>query len=456
MALSTRSARSILVAAVVLSASGALVLAPAASADPASESTMVIVDVAPGTDPKAITSKFDISTDLVWTEAANGFAANLTPSQIAKVKTDEDVLAISLDRVVARVPRTIARPAGRFFPGDPPASLPPQPSQNVAPEMRRTQVDRSVTADIDGHDDKRVDTDIAILDGGVDPYHPDLNVVGGFDCVRGPLSDRGYYDRDGHGTMVAGLAAAIDNKIGIVGAAPGARIWAVRVTTPDGLIHQSALLCGLEFANRSRTIDVLNLSLSGPGTVEPCLTTSDLSRRSLKARTARLSTAAPFDRVHQQVCKAVEKGKTVIAAAGNDSTDTKKVIPAGYDEVIAVSAFADYDGRRGGRAEIPGDICLDGFPDDRFASFSNFGRPVDVAAPGVCVISTFPGGQYAYWDGTSFSAPIVAGAAGLLAARYPGITPAQIRRTIVNKSDGQPIPGDPDRFHEGVLNASSF
>ena len=85
-------------------------------------------------------------------------------------------------------------------------------------------------ADVDGRDDRRIDVDIAVFDGGIDRRHPDLDVVGGVDCAVG----KGWDDADGHGTMVAGFAAAIDNGIGIAGIAPGARLWSVRIADPRG------------------------------------------------------------------------------------------------------------------------------------------------------------------------------------------------------------------------------
>ena len=98
-----------------------------------------------------------------------------------------------------------------------------QPAQAVKAAVRRVGGLESPTAKIDGIDE-RIDVDIAILDGGIQPDHPDLNVVGGQNCVG---NGKSWDDRDGHGTMVAGFAAAKDNSIGVVGVAPGARLWAV-------------------------------------------------------------------------------------------------------------------------------------------------------------------------------------------------------------------------------------
>ena len=119
----------------------------------------------------------------------------------------------------------------------------------------------SPTADVDGVDE-RIDVDVTIVDGGIDPTHPDLNVAGGFNCVGS--KNKAWTDLDGHGTRVAGVAAALDNTIGVVGIAPGARLWAVRVADPTGYIRDADLLCGLDWiAQHSDVIDVANLSLEG-------------------------------------------------------------------------------------------------------------------------------------------------------------------------------------------------
>jgi hypothetical protein len=436
------------------------------SADP---TTPVIVDVAPGTDSATIASKYGVMVKNKFDELFNGFSADLTNDQITKLLADKRVVAVTDDRVVAHIDLGAATPgkplrsesgqpvnAGpRANPGQPPASIPTQPSPQVTTRpIRRIGGPLSPTADIDGQDDKRVNADIAILDGGVDPYHPDLNVVGGYDCVPGPRGERGYYDRDGHGTFVAGMAAAIDNGIGLVGAAPGARIWSVRVADIFGGITDSALLCGLQYATRNKDIDVLNLSLSGAGNkIAPCVGEQAKIVDKLKGR--RPGTPSPIDRIHEQICRAVARGKTVVAAAGNDAANASLYTPAAYPEVITVSAIGDFDGKPGGLTPPPQPPCFPGDLDDHFAFVSNFGEPVDIAAPGICVGSLIPGGSYAIADGTSFAAPQVAGAAALLLANQR-LTPAQVRQRILAAAEPGPIPDDPDQFPEGVLQISTF
>jgi subtilisin len=95
-------------------------------------------------------------------------------------------------------------------------------------------------------------------------------------------------------------------------------------------------------------------------------------------------------------------------------------------------------------------------PDDSFATFSNFGADVDLAAPGVCVGSTYLNGSYAIASGTSFSSPLVAGAAALYIATHPGATPADVKAALLAAAEPGPIPGDPDAYPEGVVNVSSL
>ena len=386
----------------VLVAVGVVGAVPSATAEPAP--APAVVELTDGTDPESVARKVGVDPRQIFTEAGAGFAADLTTQQISKLKSLPDVLSVAPDRIVARIkPITPRFPTGkRFRPGTKPYLPPDQFEQYVAPEIRRVGTPQSRTADIDGRDDRRVNVDIAILDGGVDPYHPDLNVVGGYDCVRGPRSERGWGDRDGHGTLVAGQAAAIDNAIGVVGTAPGARIWSLRVANPDGFITDSAVFCALDYlARHSQRIEVANLSFSGENTSRgPCI-----SKR--------------VDPAHWRICRVVKKGVSVVVAAGNSSADAAFYTPAAYNEVIAVSATVDFDGKPGGLAPVPPE-CFPTDVDDTFAVFSNYGKEIDVAAPGVCSLSTYPGGLYAVSDGTSFAAPLVAGGAALLLVQKAG------------------------------------
>jgi subtilisin family serine protease len=222
------------------------------------------------------------------------------------------------------------------------------------------------------------------------------------------------------------------------------------VANDVGEITDAALLCGLEWsARKSSKLEVVNMSLSGVNAMAPCY-----SRHQFRSNPF---LSANRDRIHQRICRLNDRGVTVVAAAGNSAMDASTVSPAAYPEVITVSAFADFDGQPGGLVSVTPPICPASERDDVFATFSNFGAPVDISAPGVCIRSTAPGaGVYPLVDGTSFAAPLVAGAAALTYHKTPTITPAKVRSRLLATAEAGPIAGDPDSLPEGVLNVSTF
>ena len=278
--------------------------------------------------------------------------------------------------------------------------------------------------------DQRVNADIAILDMGVGPNN-DLNIAGGVDCTDSSDSSYPTYnDVGGHGTHVAGIAAAIDNTSGIVGVAPGARIWSVRVLGAiDG--SWSWVLCGIDWVTaHASTIDVANMSLGEDlGNAYP-----DLDNL-----------------IHNAIKQSVAAGVTYVVAAGNAGTTALKVVPAKYSEVIAVSAFCDSDGKPGGLGPR-----LSACADDAFANFSNFGSVVDISAPGVDTRSLALGGGISVMSGTSFSTPHVAGAAALYIAQFGRVGPAAVRAGLMAAKEQGVIPGDTDGWNEGRLNVGSL
>ena len=384
----------------------------------------------------AIASRSGVNPANTFSSVFGGFSARLNARQLQAVESDKSVanvmadvpVHLQFDEVGARMTETQVRLT----------------SPKVPAGIKRVGATNSGIADIDGNGGK-VNADIAVIDTGIQRDHPDLNVVGGYNCTS---ANRGKWDDgNGHGTHVAGIIGAYDNGRGVVGVAPGVRLWSVKVLddTGDGLM--SWIVCGIDWITSQRSsagsrplIDIANMSLRSTlpqGDDHNC------------GRTYR-------DLMHSALCRSVAAGTTYVVAAGNDRDDSSHYRPAAYDEAITVSAMTDYDGVAGGGGTRPAD-CLAGYPDDTFAGFSNFGADVDLTAPGVCVLSTWAGGMYAYASGTSMAAPHVAGAAALYLAQFPGAEPDQVKMALqhVGRTDWKRST-DPDGRPDLLLWATGF
>jgi subtilisin len=158
------------------------------------------------------------------------------------------------------------------------------------------------------------------------------------------------------------------------------------------------------------------------------------------------------DPMHQAICNSTAAGVVYSVAAGNDDADALYFVPAAYPEVIAVSAIADYNGKGGGGAKAPRG-CNYG-PDDSLASFSNFGAAVDIAAPGVCILSTYKGGGTKTLSGTSMATPHVTGAIAAASFQLNGLSPRDAAMAAIGKQEQNTycgFSGDPDAYAEPVV-----
>lgn len=203
---------------------------------------------------------------------------------------------------------------------------------------------------------------VAVLDTGCDVDHVDLKgqISGGYDFTGSTLS---WYDGNGHGTHCAGIIAAAENGVGMVGVAPKAKLLIVKVLSDGGWGTDESIANGIDFA--AKHADVISMSLGG----------------------------GYDERVHNAIKRARARGVIVVVAAGNSGPGDDTVdYPGALDEVVCVAATA-----RG----------------DFVADFSSRGREVDVAAPGSSVRSTIPGNLYGTMSGTSMATPYVAGCAAL-------------------------------------------
>ncbi len=219
---------------------------------------------------------------------------------------------------------------------------------------------------------------VAVVDTGV-ANHEDLVIAGGASFTSYTSS---FSDDNGHGTHVAGIIGARNNTYGTVGIAHEASIYAVKVLDGNGSGYLSDVIAGIDWSITNK-MDIINLSLG---------------------------TTTHSSTLKQVVDQAYNQGILVVGAAGNngssDGTGDTVNYPARYDSVIAVSATDSKDRR---------------------ASFSATGSTVEVAAPGVNVLSTVPGNKYAQMSGTSMAAPYVAGNLALLKQTYPELSHAQLR-----------------------------
>ena len=253
---------------------------------------------------------------------------------------------------------------------------------------------------------------VAILDTGVDYDHPDLagNIAGGINYAgwwwKDGSTNKAYWDdKYGHGSYCAGIVAALNNNIGVVGVAPGASLWAVKVLGDDGNGYISDIIQGLEWCVDSG-IDIASMSFG----------------------------AAEYSESLANACNAAyNAGVLLVAAAGNEKGGPV-IYPAAYKSVIAVSA-----------TNI----------NDVIANFSSTGPEVELAAPGVNIKSTYRNGGYAIGSGTSMACPHVAGAAALAWAADPSLTTEQLRIKLQQTAEDLGAAGPDNLYGYGLVNAAA-
>ncbi|WP_353855344.1 S8 family peptidase [Bacillus sp. Bos-x628] len=242
---------------------------------------------------------------------------------------------------------------------------------------------------------------VAVLDSGIDGKHEDVNVAGGISFV--PTESDPLVDFHEHGTHVAGIIAALDNKIGVVGVAPKASLYAVKVADQNGNGYYSWIIKGIEWAIENH-MDVLNISMGG---------------------------ASESEALEEAVDRAYDKGLLIVASAGNaGSYGSLNTIdyPAKYSSVVAV---ASVDQRR------------------QRAFDSSVGEEIEVSAPGVSTLSTIPNNEYGYKSGTSMASPHVAGAAAVILSKHPNLTNKEVRERLSQTATKL---GEPFYYGAGLVN----
>ena len=251
---------------------------------------------------------------------------------------------------------------------------------------------------------------VAVIDTGISKDHPDLkaNIKGGINIIN---SARSWNDDNGHGSHVAGIIAALNNGAGVVGAGPAADLYAVKVLNKNGSGFLSDVISGIQWSV-ANGIKVINLSLG---------------------------TSADIQSMHDAVIAARNAGVVVVAAAGNSGGAV--IFPAAYPEAIAVGATNQ---------------------NNVLASFSSRGPEIDLTAPGVSILSTYKGTNYAILSGTSMAAPHVAGSAALVLNTPVGAydfngngvwDPNEVQKKLQDRAVDLGAVGFDNLYGYGLLNA---
>jgi len=331
-----------------------------------------------------------------YAHAVKGFAARLSTAQVDALKDDPQVASVTADR-----------PIEAFD------TAPLAPGETVPSGISRIEAASAETSQ------ESPGGAVAVIDTGIDLTNPDLNAVEGTNCITPGASAQ---DDHGHGTHVAGTIAAGNGGSGVVGVAPGAKLYAVKVLGSTGAGTVSSLICGIDWVAANAKADNITIANMSVGSAGPIPT----------------SCATTTDPEYAAVCRAVNVGVTMVASAGNSAVafdGARVTVPAAYPEVLAVTAMTDSDGQPGAVGGPPACRVVEG--DDTVARFSNYaattvGAAHTIAAPGTCITSDILGGGTAVLSGTSMAAPHVAGSVALClgseASPGPcaGMTPAEI------------------------------
>jgi subtilisin family serine protease len=342
--------------------------------------------------------------------ALHGYSARLSAAGVAAVKADPRVASVTQD-----VEGT------------------PVEAQTLPTGVDRIDADLSTQLAGDGTGD--VNGDVAVFDTGIQVDHPDLNVAGGVNCLdsTNTRNDHTYGDQYGHGTHVAGIIGAKDDMNGVVGVAPGVRLWSVRVLDSAASGSISSQLCGINWVTAngpSIGIKVVNSSQA--------LLTAKQDDGNCGYSNG--------DILHQAICNSTNAGILWVFGAGNSAVAFTNAAGMNYPQVLTVTGYADGNGKPNvpsttkvtcGSAINTGGKKGTSYTetDDKYASFSDWAYTAGqqahtVAAPGVCIYSTFLNSTYGVLTGTSMSSPTGAGVAELcvLAAACDGVPANEIQK----------------------------
>ncbi len=320
-----------------------------------------IVVLNPGTDAHVVAnehaSAHAASIAFVYSHALNGYAATIPNARLAAVQADERVAYLEPDGGMSVVAQTL--PWGI------------------------DKIDADTSSTLAGNGSGAITTVRSyVIDTGVDVSHPDLNVAGHVNFASGPNKDC-----HGHGTHVAGTVAAVDNASHVVGVAPGAPTYGVKVLGCGGTGSNAGVIAGIDWvtANAIKPA-VANMSLGGSAS----------------------------QAVDDAVRNSAASGVFYAVAAGNESANacTKSPARAGAGTNNGIMTVAATDTA------------------DREASFSNYGSCVDIWAPGVGILSTKKGGGTTTMSGTSMASPHGAGGGALYLSTHAGSSPSAVEGAL--------------------------
>lgn len=366
-----------------------------ADSDPAKE--RYIVHLTPQSDPVQWSYKKGISSHLLKKVDANSrtLVLQLNADEVRKMQLDAEVTLIEKDytfQLFAEDGHQTINQATYGF------EMKPSQQFETAPwGITATQAVYAHQKGIAGQGIK-----IAVLDTGVDSSHPDLRIAGGYSFVEG---EETYEDQHGHGTHVAGIINALPNGYGVIGMAPEAEVYTLKVMDTSGMGYYSSVIQAIEWCIQNE-IQIVSMSFGG-------MEDSEI--------------------LHQVIQEAAtEHGILFVAAAGNNGAGVEtETYPARYSEVLSVGAVNE---------------------SNQQSSFSSAGNELDIVAPGEQIWSTTVHGEYGLRSGTSMATPYVAGAAALIWASDPGLRADQVRAQLVN----QALPlGDSHHYGAGLVQVGS-
>lgn len=395
-----------------------------------------IVLVKQGVSPLAVAGRHGVAPRFQYTKVVHGFSAVIPAPALSRVMRDDDVEMVIIDREVA----AIGKPSGG--------------GTVWGPQVIPAGIQRIGASSLPY---TGTGVGVAVVDTGIDLANADLSLGSkSYSSVSSTANDD-----NGHGTHVAGIIGAVNNSIGVVGVAPQAKVYAVKVLDRRGSGTDSTVMAGLDWVAKNATtanpaIRVLNMSLGRPGS----LNDNPAYRQAVKSL--------------------VQMGITVVVAAGNDySKEVSQQVPATYPEVIAVASTtaangaSKYFGFAGILADTASYFTTDGAL--TLASDGSGYIGVTVSAPGedqedvsstgsitsVGILSLKPGGGTTRMSGTSMASPHVAGVAALVIQKYgSSLTPDDVRAKIgagaINLSAPYDSPTSAytfDGVREGILNA---